>query len=360
MPRPTTAPSGSTSTSESPVNALTWVGLVLVAGSYGQLLVPRRAFDHPVDFLQGLPIVPAGVLAISATLFTLGVILIGEGICRWLGAPSLCSLAFSDPVTLGRITLAGAAAGLAMELVGQWLAKLWTYPYWTVWFYALVVIPGFAFYWLSIVETYLAAKAVLDRLTRPRHAMTARSARFAALGLIGAVALIVAIWLYFHWYAQSSKFPFTIATVTIHAPPFAYGLLAFAGLWLLAEWALRRRGSPSLIGAAAGGYWVPPAAIVVASVILSVVMEPQNAVHRLWAYQHFPWPGSAFAGVPLSVFAAWPLQYVTFLVLASLLAPKLAGLFWPPPLTSFVAGDLRAGDPLEQWSGGGDDSQRRD
>ena len=308
------------------MNALTWVGLLLVAGSYGQLLVPRRAFDRPTDFLLGLPIVPAGVLAISATLFTLGVILIGEGVCQRFGGSSLWSLAISDPVTFGRVILAGAAAGLAMELVGQWLGKLWTYPYWTGWFYALVVIPGFAFYWLSIVETYLAAKAVLDRLAKPRPAIS--PPRSAARGLAGGVALIVVVWLYFHWYAQSGGFPFTVATVTIHAPPFAYALLAFAGVWLLAEWALRRRGSPSLIGAGAGGYWVPPVAIVAASLVLSVVMETQNAVHRLWAYQHFPWPGRAFAGVPLSVFAAWPLQYVTFLVLPGLLVPRLAQLFW--------------------------------
>ena len=44
-------------------------------------------------------------------------------------------------------------------------------------------------------------------------------------------------------------------------------------------------------------------------------MATQNAVHP---------------GVPLSVLAAWPLQYFVFLLIPSLVRPELAELFWAP------------------------------
>lgn len=49
-----------------------------------------------------------------------------------------------------------------MEGVAQWLGKLWFYPYFNTYKYAVFFILGFGFYWLMIAESYLATKAILD------------------------------------------------------------------------------------------------------------------------------------------------------------------------------------------------------
>ncbi|MCP2328871.1 hypothetical protein HDA40_007378 [Hamadaea flava] len=307
------------------MNAAVWAGLFCLVASCGQLLVPSRVYDRPTDLVLGLPIVPVVVLGFSATLFTTGVILLGEGICRRLGAPSLWALAVADPARFARVLLAGAAAGLVMELVAEWLGRLWIYPYWTAWLYALIVVPGFAFYWLSIVESYLAVKAILDRIARPSRSVVPR--RPAGLFLLGGSALLAALLLYLHWYAQG--YVLAVQHPVGHAPPFWYALIAFLGVWATAEALLSRWGRSSLLGSIRRGYWTPLIAIAGASAVFGVLMELQNAVHRHWAYQN--WPGGRVAGVPAAVLAAWPLQYATFLVLPLLLAPELSALFFAHP-----------------------------
>jgi hypothetical protein len=302
-------------------------GLALMAASYAQLLVPQRIYEPPVDRFLGLPLVPVSILGLSTTLFTLGVILASEGVCLRLGAPSL-RRAVANPTMILYILAAGAVSGVAMEIIGQWLGKLWVYPYWTSWFYALLLVPGFAFYWLSIAESYLAVKAVLDILIRRRSCSrgTARSA--ATLGLAGGLSLLASFVLFFHWYAVHGGFAFTITTAARSAPPVTYTVLAFTGLVLAAQWVLDRQRRPSPLADAVNGYWTPFIAVLCASVILSVVMETQNTAHHYWLYTHFPAPGMVSGGVPLSVFAAWPLQYLIFLLIPSLIRPELADIFW--------------------------------
>ncbi|HEX6684345.1 MAG TPA: hypothetical protein VF062_16200 [Candidatus Limnocylindrales bacterium] len=76
------------------------------------------------------------------------------------------------------------------------------------------------------------------------------------------------------------------------------------------------------------GYWVPVGALLGVSVMLSFVMETQNTVHNYWRYTHFPGPEVTISRVEASVFAAWPMQYVVFLLMASVLVPALAPVFW--------------------------------
>lgn len=307
------------------MNAKSWIGLVLVAAAYGQLLFPRRLFAHPSVFFHGYPIVPANLLAITSAFSTLGVILLGEGICERFGAPSLLDRVTRDAKTFLRFALSAAAAGVAMEALGQWLGKLWIYPYWTVWFYWIVVIPGFAFYWTAIAESYLAVKAILDSRLKPRATHLRRHRSF---GVMGAAVLTLTAFGYGSWYSAHGGYFFANTSPIGAAPPFRLVLLGFAGAVLLTEWALGRNGSPSFVGALQSRYWTPPLAIGLSSVTLAVLLETLNAVNHFWAYTHFPWPGLTFAGVQLIMVATWPLQYLTFLLLPSLLLPGLADLFW--------------------------------
>jgi hypothetical protein len=302
------------------------VGLALIAVSCGQVAVPRRFFDDPGGYFLGFPVIPGGILAYSAAFFTIGVIVLSEGICQRLGAPSLAEVSTRSFGILVRVALGGALAGLILEFLGQWLGKLWIYPWWTGWFYAVVVVPGFAFYWISIVESYLAAKAVADRYLRVSARPIAIPVR--AVGLAGALCLASSGALYLAWYATGGGFAITPTRPSAGAPPYEYGLLAVLGLWLGAEWVLSRSGRPSLLGAVMRGYWGPVVAILLASVVLSPVMELPNSVYDHWAYQNFPADGVRLVGVPVMVFVAWPMQYLVLLLLPSLIAAELAEIFW--------------------------------
>lgn len=314
------------------MNAKMWVGLFLVASSYAQLLVPRSVFAHPLP-LSGYPIVPGDILAAATALFTLGVIVFGEGVCQRFASPSLWRLLTRDGWSLARVGVGAATAGLAMEFFARWLGKLWIYPYWTLWFYWLVLVPGYVFYWAAIVESYLALKAAVDAMTKPANH---RASRHLAprgrhlLGVIGAVVLLVTAWLYASWYEAHGGYVFTPTVPVREAPPFSYILLAFVGMWLTVEWGLRQRNTPSLAGSMRQAYRTPAVAVLGSSLLLSLAMEAQNAGRRYWTYTHFPGSDVTLFGTALSVFATWPLQYVVFLSIPGLFAPALAALFWQP------------------------------
>jgi len=291
------------------------IGGVLVATSCVQMSLPERMFQPPLERVLGLAVVPVSILGVSATLFTVGVILASEGVCEVFHGASLWRLVTQDPWMLLRLLACGAAAGLVLEVLAQWLGRLWYYPFWAPWFYGLLLLPGFAFYWLSIVESYLAAKAVLDAVARPRPVSGSKRT-----WPLGAVALLVSFALSIQWYAVHG-FAFAITNPAPAAPPFAYAALAVVGVALL---------SGALVTALVRGYWVPWAAIVLAAAAVSAAMEIPNALHHHWAYAHFPGPAGP-GGVPLTVFLAWPLQYVVFLAIPSLLQPSLVELFWRPP-----------------------------
>ncbi|MEU8080683.1 hypothetical protein AB0B31_35130 [Catellatospora citrea] len=290
------------------------IGSVLMALSGLQVVAPAWLFAPPQERLFGLPPGPVVVLGLSSALFAFGAIVAGEGVCQAFGSTSLWDVVVRDPLMLLRLLACGVVAGLVLEIAAQWLGRLWYYPWWTTWFYALVLVPGFALYWLFIVESYLAAKAVLDAVARRR---TVRGP--VRLWPVGAAALVVFALLSIRWYAQRG-FTFDVTGPTPAAPPFGYAVLAFTGVALL---------SNALVTAAARLYWVPFAAIVLAAAVVSVAFELPNAVHWHWAYDHFPGPVLP-GGLPLTMFLAWPMQYVVFLAVPSAMLPGLAALFWQP------------------------------
>jgi hypothetical protein len=313
------------------VNSRTWLGLILIISSYGQVLLPRRLFDDPSFILFGYAFIPANLLAFAMSLFALGVIVLSEGACRRFGGVSLFAYAIATPQRLLRVVLTGAAGGLVLEVIAQWLGKLWFYPYWTTWFYWLTLLPGYAFYWLAIVESYLAAKAVLDHVRRRRSVVATRPSAvpWDALGVGGLACLVGAAFWFWRW-AAAHGWSFAVVRPAPQAPPFAWVLLAFLGAWLTLEWLTHRRGTSSFVDSVWRGDWVPPAAVLAGSAVVGPVMEAQNNLHYFWRYTHFPAPEASVAGVQATVLATWPLQYLVFLLVAGVLTPGLAALFWSP------------------------------
>jgi hypothetical protein len=291
------------------------VGSLFMVASCLQVVVPAWMFAPPQERLFGLPVVPVYVLGLSSTLFAVGVIVAGEGICGAFGGTSLGDVVVRDPPMLLRLLACGAVAGLALEITAQWLGRLWYYPWWTSWFYALMLVPGFMLYWLFIVESYLAAKAVLDAAVRSRPLCGS-----VRLWPLGAAALLVYLALSIGWYARRG-FAFDVTGPSPAAPPFGYAALVVVGVALL---------SSALVTAAVRRYWVPFAAMVLAALVVSLAFELPNTVHWHWAYDHFPGPVLP-GGLPLTMFLAWPMQYVIFLAVPSALLPGLAAVFWQPP-----------------------------
>jgi hypothetical protein len=309
------------------VNRKTRLGLILIACSYAQAFYPRRLFEEPSFRVFGYPLFAGNALAFSASLFTAGVIVLGEGVCQRFGGVSLFSFATATPQRLLRVALSAVVCGLALELTAQWLGKLWIYPYWATWFYLLVVLPGFTFYWLSIVESYLAVKAVLDHRWNG-HCVQRQAFVVPHKGVVvGFAFLALSAGLFGQWYAEHG-WAFAVVRPVSTAPPFFYVLLAFVGGWLVAEWVLARRRSGSLLASVLSGYWAPAVAVLASSASLSLLMETQNTIHHYWRYLHFPGPDVPLTGVRATVFATWPLHCVVFLMLAGVLTPELAQVFW--------------------------------
>lgn len=313
------------------MNGKTWLGLALLALSCFQLFIPREVVEQPNYFFHGYALLPGNMLAFSAVMFNLGVIVVGEGICQRFGGASLAGFAFANPARLGKVAIGAAAAGLSLEGIGQWLGKLWVYPYWTTWLYAIVVIPGFVFYWTCIAESYLAVKSVLDRLLPPAAETRGGRRRIypgALAGTAGAICLGIGMWLHGRWHAGQGGLSVGVVRLAEQTPPLVYGFLLFLGTWLLAEWWLARVGVPSLLGSVRQRYRVPLLAIPATSLPLSLVMETQNLANHYWRYAEPSGLAAALAGVPAWVLVAWPLHYVLFLVVPVLFVPGLGTLFW--------------------------------
>jgi hypothetical protein len=236
-----------------------------------------------------------------------------------------------------RFFLVAAIAGLTLEIFAQWLGKLWYYAYYPTWFYWPALVPSFILYWVMIVETYMAAKALLDKYLQrggrgEEPETDSEPYVFGLLGTVGAglflFGLLRALLLYKF---EGGGFLFNPYTMSAYAPPLRYSVLCCVGLWLLMEAALYSRQLPSLLRSTLHGYFVPVLALVAASAVTSLVWESQNAVVHYWVYTHWPWPNLSIFGVQLSVLFTWPTHYLVYLALPAALVPAWARVFFRRP-----------------------------
>jgi hypothetical protein len=236
----------------------------------------------------------------------------------------LDSLIKSKKNILGFILVSSIGA-LILELIVNWSGKLWIYPdFGAGWFiYFLMFIPGFAFYWIVICESYLATKAVFDLLKKGKKHVTKsfkwEQTFFKILGIFGFFLLVLALFLFYLDFSnQSSVF---IQTLDIsektfsYVLPFSLVLTLFFGLWLILEYFQYSKKKNSLIKDILHNHFSPLLAIIFGSLILAVLMEGQNLVYDMWIYINWPLEQFTFMGLPILVFLTWPLHYILFLSL---------------------------------------------
>jgi hypothetical protein len=309
-----------------------------VAFSYFELLIPKTwAAAH--HFAAG------GFYAFSLVCFIEGVVFLSEGIAQKVGGVSLMRLLTEGGWRHRIRTLATAAAvGLLLEAVAQWLGKLWYYPYYPTWFYWPSLVLSFLLYWVFIVESYLAGKALLDRWLRVggrwhphEHALKYYSFEpplYYLLGMAGVGMFIYSmVRMYFAYEANiiGGGYHFDVLHASNFAPPYHLIMWAFIGLWLACEGALYASQKPSLLYSMLHGYITPLLALVGTALLLALVWESQNAMVDFWVYQNWPLPDAKIFNVQWSVILTWPANYVVYLLPAAALIPAWGHKFFARP-----------------------------
>lgn len=244
-----------------------------------------------------------------------------------LGRESLALRATGSAKAWSSFLCVGAIAGLLLDGAGQWLGKLWIYPYWNEAVYGATFVVGYCFYWLAIAESYLVVLAILRRrrLLPPITPKSYEPALFRMIGGVGIVVTIAAVMLILMDYSKAGGYVFEIRRrfpVKIH---FGYFLAAFIGVWMILEWIQVRLGKLSLIRTLLHGRFAPLVAILIASLVCSLFWETVNASHHFWKYTNWPIADWQLLHVPIVIFLTWPVQYVVFLSLGFLLGRDLWG-----------------------------------
>jgi hypothetical protein len=294
-----------------------FAGIVLVALSYGQLLLPvaYQNFWFLTPFLFA---------------FMLGVPLLCDAVTERLARHSLIREVLRSRATLLRFLAISVIGGIMLDGVAQWPGKLWAYPPLVhPLMYVLFFIPAWALYWLLIAESYLAVKAVLDWLRKGARsvgrAFRAEMELHGFAGVVGVLLSIMGVSILLNDYGGA--YEFTLQEVR-HPVSFGAVMLVFLGTWLVFEFFEYHEKKASLIHDVLHGYYTPLGAIVIAAFLLGVVWETQNLPVQYWVYTNWPLAEITFFGLPIAVFLTWPLQYVTFLSLFRVCTVRESSEVW--------------------------------
>lgn len=294
-------------------------GIVFFFLSYLQLVIPDTY-------------VTGRTLVVCWFFFMTGIVLMCDGVTQRLNGKSLLRQIIKRKDEAMRFFVISVAGGIMFEGVAQWLGKLWVYPYFSIYTYALVFALGFSLYWLMIVESYLATKTVIDYVRRGkriiRNHWRLEPGLYRALGLLGFILTPLSVILILKDYSARGGYIFSISRPVDYKVNFIYVITLFLGTWFLLEYIEYARKKTSLLKDIVHEYFAPLAAILIASTVLAVVMETENGSHAFWVYTNWPLERIKVLGLPVMVFVAWPLHYVTFLSLFRAFAVRELGAIW--------------------------------
>lgn len=252
-----------------------------------------------------------------------GIILLSESITLRFRGKSLFSEIIKSRQNLMTFIVITAIGGIILDGVGKFLGKLWIYPYWDYKFYSVFVFPAYAVYWLAIVESYLAVKAITDFLIRGRHIIY-KSFKFEKifyrlLGIAGFILLIASAIIIFQDYSSQTAAFFIENEIADTSKSYVVSLnivlLIFLGCWFILEAIEYARKRSSLVKDLIHSYFTPLIAIIVGAFVTAFIMEQHNLPISFWQYTHYPFSEIKFMNLPVTVLLTWPLQYVMFLSL---------------------------------------------
>lgn len=293
--------------------------------SYLQLLFPKGSLDP-------------GVLVLFIAAFMLGIIFVSEGITWRLKRQSLISEIRRSRQNLISFLAVSTAGGLLFEGIVKWLGKLVIYPYLDMPIYLVIFIPGFALYWLMVLESYLAVKTTVDFLHNGRKTIGAylkfEPLLYKLLGIAGVSLILMSILFVVQDYASYSQN--TIISIqdlgaqTINYKiAFFHVFILFLGMWLILEFIEYARKKTSLLKDIIHSYFSPLVSILVGSFLVAIFMESQNVLHGYWMYIDIPFEEFEFFGLsPLVLMMGWPVHYIYFLSLFRAFTGKESDEIW--------------------------------
>jgi hypothetical protein len=229
-----------------------------------------------------------------------------------------------------------AFAGLLLDGIAKYLGKLWIYPDWSLALYLILFIPGWAFYWLVITETYLGVKTLVDYLRKGRRwaskPFSFERSFYWVLSSVGLVFSAYAVGDAATTYLSQSLPLATLSDVHSVTETFQISFTQVAmfciGLFFIFEGIEYYRKKTSFIKDTLHQYYTPLISIFLAALVTAVLMESQNIPVGLWVYTRWPLPEYAIYGIPLLASIAWPLHYLAFLSAFRALTDKESSCIW--------------------------------
>lgn len=302
-----------------------FIGLVFIIASFLYWRLPLTNFN----------------LLIFNSLFYLGNILFFDFLSYHLSGSSLFHSKVRGIKLSSRLVLVGIVFGLILEIYAHWLGKLFYYPHWSPEFYLFILIPGYAFYALYLIETYLGTKAVVEHFFRRRkmnkESFAGLKRVFVTLGLVGALgigastALIIIRTTFgtsLNEFFSIINNPFISGVFTDWASAIFWSLAAIF-FWLFIEYLEYERHETSMLYEMIRGNFAPISAVFISAWVSAILYEVFNLPGGLWRYQNIPFSEITLFGVPLFVYLIlWPSHYLALFSLYRLIFKKEAEEIW--------------------------------
>lgn len=265
----------------------------------------------------------------------LGLIYLAESITRVVAHKSLINLVGKSKKNLLLFALASVSGGVIIEGIGQWIGKLWFYPFFTLQQYSLVCIPGFALYMLTIAECYLAAKTILDRLIKtPRQTRKyffLEKMIYPKFLMLGAVCILLSLGLGLTRYHENNGYFFDPTHYSEFKVNFLAILLMPFGVWLVCEYFEYKRHETSFLKDILRQYVSPVFAVLLATIVVGISMELINVRYGYWVYVNWPLQDMHIFGLPIVMLCiAWPIHFIMFLSLFRVVATEDSTEVWRP------------------------------
>jgi hypothetical protein len=269
-----------------------------------------------------------------ASTFYLSLVFLSETVTLHLKNYSFIRVIIKSRLNLLSFVIVSILGAAILEMVAQWIGKLWFYPFFTNQIYFSIFPYATSIYWLVIVESYLAVKIGLDYLYKGEHRSRdtyslIEKKLYPKLGYISLILIPPIFLLLISEYDKFGGYFFEIRRVVSININFILILLLFFSAWFILEMVEFFRKRKSLIKSITEGYYNPIIAIYIASFVTALAMESKNYyLEKYWVYANWPFQDVKFIGLPIVMLLAWPLHYIFFLSLMRSITNEDSSEIW--------------------------------
>lgn len=232
-------------------------------------------------------------------------------------------------IPYGHVVVVGAIAAFLIELLCNWLWKLWYYPPFTPYLYLTLIVFILIGYFYFLLKGYMAIRAFLIARGFSRKRIKINKSYktlFNVFGIVGVLFLFLATLQLIgtvHWDGISFFNSFGLR----HFSLINVGLMTIS-LILILEYLEYKEREDTFLMHLMQGDWTPFISIVVAALFTGITMEGFNIPLSIWVYTNWPDSHVAISHLPLTVFLAWPIQYIFLISIYRLLYKRETAKIW--------------------------------